>query len=725
MERTDLRSCWNIQCAKPADIVTNASICQGTSYTWNGQTYNAAGTYNLAGTGCDANQVLVLTVTNGSQDIVTNAEICAGGSYLWSANGSTYTAEGVYTEASTDANGCPFNMILMLEVTPTVPGTEDMTTEASICQGEMYAFGGNMYDATGIYTLAMTDDNGCAYSAILNLTVTDCGGNCDDFVCFFFPVSSACNGTGGSATLVGQGGATPYTYAWDDGQTTATATNLAAGSYGTTITDANGCESVAIVTIEEDPACQDASISITKLTNGINDDNQMEPVIIIAPGTSPQVEWTYVVANNGSSTLSNIQVTDDVEGFICTIASLAPGATQTCTKVGTASLGMYENIGTATGTAADGSSVSDQDTSSYIGAYINVEKTANKSCVCPDNGDEVDFTLTIRLLGGAPGVQIGNISVSDTHLPLDLDINSPEFVQASDANGNGFIDFVDANGDGISDEEFVFTYTLTVNETITNTAMDMGEVFYQGTSIGMANNQSSVTITASDSCCDAAGSCELEYKPTTITNADCDENNGAIDVTVINGLAPYSFVWSNGATTEDLFAVGAGSYTVTVTDAAGCTAVESASVSGDACGQVGNYVWEDLNADGIQDANEPGIANVQVQLYDSATNSVIANTFTDANGQYVFNNIPAGSFFVKFVQLPGTHVDYIPTGSDATADGFDSDVSNVNGVWTTSTFTMTSGEINMSIDAGFYEGNMIGNQVWFDPAGGMSNSYDA
>ena len=759
--------------ARAADIVTNETICQGTSFVWNGLSYSAAGTYTIAGIGCEANQILNLTVSSSSQDVVTNAEICQGGSYAWSANGQTYLEEGVYTFESIDANGCPFQMILMLSVTTngddivtnanicagssyewngeeyslegqyvvagagvcagdqilnlTIMQTlDDVVTDASICAGEMYAFGGQFYGATGTYTLAMTDDNGCAFNAVLNLEVTDCGGGCDDFLCFYFPETLPCNGANGSATLVAQGGTAPYSYLWADGQTTATAINLAAGSYGTTITDANGCESIATIVLESDPSCAGSSISLTKLTNGINTDLQMEPVIIVAPGTSPDVEWTYEVTNTGSTTLTDVQVTDDVEGFICTVPSLAPGETQTCTHIGSASLGLYENVGIVTGTGPGGSSVSAQDTSMYIGAYINVEKTADKSCVCPGNGDEVEFTLTIRLLGGAPGIQIGNISVADSHLPLDLDINSPEFVQASDVNGNGFIDFVDADGDGVSDEEFLFKYTLTVNETITNTAMDMGEVFFQGTSIGMANNESSVTITASDDCCANTGNCDLIFKPTSVTGSECGESNGVVDILVVNGIAPYNYVWSNGATTEDLFAVTAGTYTVTVTDAAGCTAVESATVQGgDNCGHVGNYVFEDLNTDGIQDANEPGIPNVQVQLYDANTNEVIANTFTDANGQYSFDNLGAGSFYIKFVQLPATYVDYIPTFADQTVDGIDSDITNNNGVWTTDTFTLATGEVNDSFDAGFYEGNVIGNQVWFDASGVADNEFDS
>ena len=53
--------------------------------------------------------------------------------------------------------------------------------------------------------------------------------------------------------------------------------------------------------------------------------------------------------------------------------------------------------------------------------------------------------------------------------------------------------------------------------------------------------------------------------------------------------------------------------------------------------EIGNYVWEDTNQDGIQDAGEPGIAGVTVQLY-SNTGVLEATTTTDTDGQYYFSH---------------------------------------------------------------------------------------
>jgi hypothetical protein len=61
---------------------------------------------------------------------------------------------------------------------------------------------------------------------------------------------------------------------------------------------------------------------------------------------------------------------------------------------------------------------------------------------------------------------------------------------------------------------------------------------------------------------------------------------------------------------------------------------------------IGDFVWNDLNHNGIQDAGEPGIPNVTVQLLDSG-NHVIATTITDANGFYHFNGLCGGNYVVQ------------------------------------------------------------------------------
>ncbi|MGB1249580.1 MAG: SdrD B-like domain-containing protein [Candidatus Promineifilaceae bacterium] len=76
-------------------------------------------------------------------------------------------------------------------------------------------------------------------------------------------------------------------------------------------------------------------------------------------------------------------------------------------------------------------------------------------------------------------------------------------------------------------------------------------------------------------------------------------------------------------------------------------------------GAIGNYVWVDENSDGLQDAGEPGIPNVTVILLD-ATNTPIMTTTTDANGGYLFPELPVGTYSVDVVEST------IPSGMSQT-----------------------------------------------------------
>ncbi|MEB7391633.1 SdrD B-like domain-containing protein, partial [Staphylococcus epidermidis] len=119
---------------------------------------------------------------------------------------------------------------------------------------------------------------------------------------------------------------------------------------------------------------------------------------------------------------------------------------------------------------------------------------------------------------------------------------------------------------------------------------------------------------------------------------------------------------------------------------------------------LGDYVWEDTNKDGIQDDSEKGISGVKVTLKDKNGNA-IGTTTTDASGHYQFKGLENGSYTVEFETPSG----YTPTkansGQDITVDS--------NGITTTG---VINGADNLTIDSGFYKTPKysVGDYVWED-----------
>ncbi|MFN8269211.1 MAG: hypothetical protein U0U33_03005 [Chitinophagaceae bacterium] len=100
----------------------------------------------------------------------------------------------------------------------------------------------------GDYTYTATDENGCKTSHTVHINAAPSAVSCS-----VTKLSDAgCSGTGtGSATVNATGGSGGYTYLWDNGETTATATALSAGTHSVTVKDVNGCSSSCEVTIAQ------------------------------------------------------------------------------------------------------------------------------------------------------------------------------------------------------------------------------------------------------------------------------------------------------------------------------------------------------------------------------------------------------------------------------------------------------------------------------------------
>jgi hypothetical protein len=116
---------------------------------------------------------------------------------------------------------------------------------------------------------------------------------------------------------------------------------------------------------------------------------------------------------------------------------------------------------------------------------------------------------------------------------------------------------------------------------------------------------------------------------------------------------------------------------------------------------IGDFVWIDNNVNGIQDAGEPGLSNVEVVLYDSLLN-VIASKYTDDSGAYYFNNISipeSGSktFIVGFNNIPPNYA-YTNLIADSSGRYVNSKSDTISG--RTKPFVLHTGEVRKDIDGG-------------------------
>ena len=113
---------------------------------------------------------------------------------------------------------------------------------------------------------------------------------------------------------------------------------------------------------------------------------------------------------------------------------------------------------------------------------------------------------------------------------------------------------------------------------------------------------------------------------------------------------------------------------------------------------LGDFVWEDTNANGEQDLGEPGVEGVRVRLY-TCDDTFVQETTTDDDGKYLFDDLTPADYYVTFSNLPDGYT--FTTQDFGTTDANDSDASAGG---KTECTTLESGENDMTWDAGIVIG---------------------
>ncbi|MFO0361518.1 MAG: gliding motility-associated C-terminal domain-containing protein [Flavobacteriales bacterium] len=298
-------------------IATDANNCSQSAIAQVGSAAALNIQQAVSGISCfgQANASISLSVTGGTPDYT----------YTWDDPQQQTTPTisnlpaGVYTVVVTDTEGCAGE--LSVEITqPALLSAAVQSANDVLCFGQAsgqvnlavnggtpgYSYTYNGVNASnpannlaaGNYAIVVTDANGCSTSSSAQIdqpTALTASVSSVNPTCF--------GGTNGSATATANGGAGGYSYSWNGGAiTTATASNLASGSYIVTVTDANGCTVNSSVTLTQ-PSAVVVNVSSQPATCGLSDG---AATAAASGGTGPY-QYAWPSAGQTGPTASDIE----------------------------------------------------------------------------------------------------------------------------------------------------------------------------------------------------------------------------------------------------------------------------------------------------------------------------------------------------------------------------------------------------------------------------------
>lgn len=405
--------------------------------------------------------------------------------------------------------------------------------------------------AYGTYTVTVYDANGCSVvdsfvvdSVYVAIPMTSSGVVTNE-LCFA--------DSNGAIDLTVQYGSPAYSYLWNTGDTIEDLTNLTQGTYIVTIIDTAGSALIDTFVVAGNPQIV-LSGTQTPASNSTTADGGYD--LSVSGGVAP---FTFVWSNTTN--------TEDLTSVLAGAYSVTVTDSAGCTET------LAITIDSLSGAAPP------------LIVTVNV---TNEVCFGDGNG-----AIDLSIVGGMPPyTYVWNIG--DTTQDLTNITAGTYFVTVSDNDTATVIDSIVVGGN----PEIIVTGTMTppTSGTATDGALDISvsggtspySFFWSNamtTEDIMNLSIGSYTVTVTDSLgCTASETFAVDTIPalslvSLSSDVTCLEtNNGAIDLTIIGGLAPFTISWSNGASTEDITGLAAGNYTVTVTDSFGQVEILTDSV---------------------------------------------------------------------------------------------------------------------------------------------------
>jgi len=483
----------------------------------------------------------------------------------------------------------------------------------------------------GNYTVTVTDANGCIATA--NVTINEPKKL---NVNIAPPSHVTCyDGSDGDAVANATGGTPPFSFLWNTNppQTTDTATGLSAGTYTVTVTDFNGCVETKNVNINQpnNPMTVEVTSVIDVSCYGEHDGEATvhttgggpptytyvwlgpDSIILtghwvtgLAPGS-----YTVIVTNSiGCDDSTLVVVISEPPELIATIVGTNVSCNGNCN--GSADLAVSGGITPYSYAWSDGATT--EDISGLCAGMFSVTLTDSNGCTVSDT---VIITELPSLTATITGTDVSCNGTCDGASDLTVTGGTPPYsytwsdgVTTEDISGlcagTFSITLTDSNGCTVSDTVIIteppsLTATATGTDVSCNGACDGASdltvtggtppysyTWSDGVTTedisGLCAGTFSVTISDSNGCTvsDTVIITEPPSLSATITGTDVSCNgtcDGTSDLTVTGGTPPYSYAWSNGATSENIASLCAGTYTVEISDANGCVTSDTITIN--------------------------------------------------------------------------------------------------------------------------------------------------
>ncbi len=410
--------------------------------------------------------------------------------------------------------------------------------------------------STGMYTVTITDDNGCNTTASATVTqppLLQAGTAKTDVTCF--------NGSDGTATVTPTGGVSPYGFAWNVPQTGQTATSLLAGAYTVTVTDDNGCTVTSSATLQQPATAVSAVVAQTETACY----NQSNGAALATANGGNGAPYSFLWSNNENTAAA----TSLPVGNYTVTASDSKG----CSVTENVTILQYDSIavnvvsiipscfGYSDGRAAVNQVLGGAGGNNLANYIYQWSKPNAPNTVSIDGlqGNKT-YTVTVTDQEGCSGVRA-------------FDVTQPPAIVVQTAHDNvscfGFTDG-SARVVNVQGVNPITQYNWSNNAT--------GNQIDQVT-IGTYT----VTVTDSQGCTGSNTEQVTQPQPLSVSFTTkgllChNDTDATISATVDGGTPQYTLQWNNGNSLAGITNLGPGTYTLQITDANGCMLADSASI---------------------------------------------------------------------------------------------------------------------------------------------------